>query len=192
MKTRILLSFGALIFSLSALNAQFEPGIKGGINFSSLTAYNGESRIGAHAGFFLHHRINKNWCVQPELLYSSEGQRYFTSFGDRIVVLDYVEIPVMIQYFPVRQFYLELGPQLGILASAKEKIENEGVKINVRDNYTAAQIGLNVGIGLSATPNLGFYGRYNFGLTDVSKFDNIIDQSRVGQIGVTFRINQIK
>ena len=74
----------------------------------------------------------------------------------------------------------------------KEKIENEGVKINVRDSYTAAQVGLYVGVGISATPNLGFYGRYNFGLTDVSKFDNIIDQSRVGQIGVTFRINQIK
>ena len=92
----------------------------------------------------------------------------------------------MIQYFPVKQLYFEFGPQLGILASAQDK--GGGTNYNVKDDFAPTQVGLNIGVGVKATYSLGFYGRYNFGLTDVSRFDNIVDHSYVGQLGMSIRL----
>jgi hypothetical protein len=187
MKTKILiLVFTGLSFAF-LLNAQLSPGIKGGVNFANLIGYNGEARVGIHAGLFLHHKINSRWCLQPEILYSSEGQRYFND-EERVLSLDYVQIPLMVQYYLTRQFYLEAGPQLGLLASAKDYPVDNGIKLNVKDEFTSTQVGINVGIGVQANHTLGFYGRYNIGLTDISRYDNIIDQSRVGQLGMTIRL----
>jgi len=45
-----------------------------------------------------------------------------------------------------------------------------------------------LGIGYKASEQLILYGRYNFGLTDVTRFDNIVDHSNVGQIGIALRL----
>ena len=185
MKTKIMI---LVVLSISVLttSAQFTPGIKGGFNFATLTGFSGNARVGAHAGLFFHHTINDRLCFQPEILYSGEGQRYFDDGEERTLALDYIQIPLMIQYFPVKQLYFEFGPQLGILASAQDK--GGGTNYNVKDDFAPTQVGLNIGVGVKASNSLGFYGRYNFGLTDVSRFDNIVDQSRVGQLGMSIRL----
>jgi hypothetical protein len=176
----------SLLFS--AVSAQQAIGIKGGVNIGSLSGFEGRSRISAHAGVFLHHTINKNWCFQPELLYSGEGQRYLSSGVERTLALDYLQLPLMIQYYPTPQIYFEAGPQFGLLLSAQDKVDEESDHINAKDDFTAAQVALGVGIGFKATEQLILYGRYNFGLTDVSRFDNIVDHSQVGQLGIAIRL----
>lgn len=183
----MILLLAAVCFSLLPAQAQVTPGLKGGFNSASLTGFNGNSRVSAHAGFFLHNTINSRWCFQPELLYSGEGQKYFSDGEERTLALDFIQVPLMIQYYPVRQFYLEFGPQFGILASAQDKGSN--ANFNVKEDFSTTQIGLNLGLGVNANRSLGFYGRYNFGLTDVTKFDNVVDQSRVGQVGMTIRLH---
>ena len=93
----------------------------------------------------------------------------------------------MIQYYPSSQLYLEFGPQVGVLISAQDKGDEVGHE-NVKEDFSAAQIALGVGLGFKVTNQVALYGRYNFGLTDVTKFDNIVDHSRVGQIGVAIRL----
>ena len=186
-KTTTVLSVVFLnLFFLNA-NAQNAVGLKGGINIANLSGFEGKSRISAHAGVFLHHTINKNWCFQPELLFSGEGQRYFTNGEERTLALDYIQLPLMIQYYPAPQIYLEAGPQVGVLVSAQDK-GNEAAHLNVKDDFSAAQIALGVGVGFKATDQVLLYGRYNFGLTDVTRFDNIVDHSRVGQLGIAIRL----
>lgn len=183
----MILAVAVLSLIFSSVNAQAIVGIKGGVSSGQLSGFSGNSRVSGHAGLFLHHQINSNWCFQPELIYSGEGQRYFTDGNERTIALDYISVPLMIQYYPVRQIYFEAGPQVGILASAQDK--GDGTQnINVKGDYSTAQVGLNVGVGVNVTSNVGFYGRYQFGLTDVSKFDNIVDHSQVGQIGVAIRL----
>src|SRR5436190_14835756 len=100
------LLIGALCISIMHVNAQeCIPGIKGGVNFASLSGFEGSPRIGANAGFFLHKTINKTWCFQPEILYSGEGQRYRSDGEERMLALDYIQAPFMIQYFPIQQLY---------------------------------------------------------------------------------------
>lgn len=189
MKTKkIFLLLAGLTISIFTLRAQDIVGIKGGLNFARLSGFNsGDDRVSLHAGFFLHHTINSHVCFQPELLYSGEGQRYFDTNGDeRTIALEYVQLPLMIQYFPIRQFYLEAGPQFGILASAQDK--GPGENLNVKSSFATGQIAIGLGAGIYINRQVGLYARYNFGLNDVSKFDNIVDHSNVGQIGMAFRI----
>jgi hypothetical protein len=187
-KVTTILSLIALSFSFSNVSAQQAIGIKGGVNIANLSGFEGRSRISGHAGGFLHHTINKNWCFQPELLYSGEGQRYLSGGVERTLALGYLQLPLMIQYYPAPQVYFEAGPQFGLLVSAQDKVDEEATHINAKDDFTAAQVALGLGIGFKATEQLILYGRYNFGLTDVTRFDNIVDHSQVGQLGVAIRL----
>lgn len=187
MKTiKMILLLTGLSFTFFPLSAQVTLGIKGGLNSANLSGFHGEDRISGHVGFSLHHTINSHWCFQPELLYSGEGQRYFAGNEERTLALDYIQVPLMIQYFPVRQLYFEFGPQFGVLASAQDK-GSEG-NVNAKSDFTNGQVGINLGIGVKSNRTIGFYGRYTFGLTDVSQFDNIVDHSQVGQVGMTIRL----
>ena len=187
---KVITVFSVAVMSLlfSTVSAQQAIGIKGGVNIASLSGFEGRSRISAHEGVFLHHTINKNWCFQPELLYSGEGQRYMSGGVERTLALGYLQLPLMIQYYPAPQVYLEAGPQFGLLVSAQDKVDDESGHINAKDDFTAAQVALGLGVGFKATEQLVLYGRYNFGLTDVTRFDNIVDHSNVGQVGIAIRL----
>jgi len=186
-KVTTIFSIAVMSLFFSTVNAQQAVGIKGGLNMASLSGFEGRSRISGHAGVFLHHTINKTWCFQPELLYSGEGQRYMSGGVERTLALGYLQLPLMIQYYPAPQVYFEAGPQFGLLLSAQDKVDNDEGQINAKDDFTQAQVALGLGIGYKATEQLILYGRYNFGLTDVSRFDNIVDHSNVGQLGVAIR-----
>lgn len=186
MTTSLLAVMSLFVFSV---NAQHAIGVKGGVNIASLSGFQGNNRISAHGGVFLHHTINAVWCFQPELLFSGEGQRYIDNGEERTLALNYLQLPLMVQYYVVPKFYLEAGPQVGVLISAQDK-GDETSHLNVKDDFSAAQVALGVGAGYKASEQVIIYGRYNFGLTDVTRFDNIVDHSRVGQLGVAIRFHK--
>lgn len=186
MKKLHFLVLAVAIIAGTTAGAQTFTSIKMGLNSGYLSGFEGRDRLSGHIGLALHHRIDRNWSIQPEILFSGEGQVYISSDGEeRTLALDYVQLPLMFQYHLAKPIFFEFGPQLGLLVSARDK----GFEVlNVREDFAPAQLGLNLGIGLRATANIGFYGRYAFGLSDVSRFDNIVDQSRVGQLGMTIRL----
>jgi hypothetical protein len=53
-----------------------EFGVKGGVSLTGVTNLKGNERTTGHVGIFMHHTITKNWCFQPELLYSAQGQHF--------------------------------------------------------------------------------------------------------------------
>ena len=174
--------------TISIVQAQLVPGIKGGLNVTDVSNFNGDNRISGHVGLFLHHTINSRWCIQPEILYSGQGQKFNTGEGERTLALSYIQVPVMVQYFPIRQLYFEAGPQVSFLTSAKVKGDNNN-DAEVDDNYRKADFGLNLGIGVAATRQLGFYGRYNAGPSDISKNAHVSNMNRGGQLGMYVRLH---
>ena len=187
-KNNLITLLVAISASFITADAQNAIGIKGGVNIARLSEFTGRSRISGHGGVFLHHTINKTWCFQPELLYSGEGQKYISNGVEHTLALDYLQLPLMIQYYPVPNVYLEAGPQVGVLLSAQDKVDEfDEPHANVKGDFSSAQLALGIGLGVKASEQILFYGRYNFGLTDVTVFDNIVDHSRVGQLGVAIR-----
>ena len=191
MKKIAMLLMGVTNLYFVSIYGQNAIGIKGGVNIGNVSNIGAESRLSGHAGVFLHHTINKNWCFQPELLFSGEGFKYFadgfTQTGERTVALSYIQLPLMIQYYPITPLYIEAGPQLGLLISAKDKPDGSHA-INVKDQYSTGQVAIGVGLGVKATEEVILYGRYNFGLTDINKSRNTTDHSNVGQVGIAIRL----
>lgn len=177
----------ASVIGAGKLKAQV-AGIKGGVSLTNVSNINGDDRVTGHVGLFLHQPLSKNFCIQPEILYAPMGEKFTGLTGSKsTLALSYIQVPVMFQYYPVKQFYVELGPQVSFLTDAKVKTDG-GNKVNVKDNYTAADFNINFGIGINATRNLGFYGRYNLGVTDITKNDNTTYSNRGFQLGAAVRL----
>jgi hypothetical protein len=182
-----------LLFCLVAYSSQAQkwtPGIKGGLNIADVSGFNGDSRLSGHVGLFFHGRINRMWSIQPEILYSGQGQRYWAGRDEYTLALNYIQIPLLFQFHPVKQFYLEFGPQIGFLLSANAKIHDD--KSEVDQYFRKVDAAIALGMGIQVTPMLGFYARYNAGIADISKDTNPIlyrdNYNRVGEIGLAIKL----
>lgn len=164
------------------------PGFKGGLNVATISGLYGDNRLSGHIGFFLHTSIARDWAFQPEILYSGQGEKYWQNDGRYTWALNYVAIPLMFQYYPVHRFYLEFGPQLGIMASAKLK-GPDGHSADASSSVHKADATLNLGMGFYANRMAGFYFRYGLGLSDISAGDNYNHCNRVLQLGMELRLH---
>lgn len=164
-------------------------GVKGGVSLMGISNLNGNQRTSAHAGIFVHHEITKNWCFQPELLYSGQGQHFTTDAGQhRVLALDYIQAPFMMQYYPNKHFYVEMGPQVGVLVNSKSKDAGSGNdKVSVSESYRKADLGLNAGLGVNFTDHIGVYGRYTQGFIDVTKSGDSYRLNNGVQLGAAIR-----
>jgi len=179
-------------------------GVKAGMNVSSVSkdgALDDQgSKIGFNAGVFANIPVGSMFSVQPEVLYSQYGDKYDqVILGKRISSarhLDYITVPVMLQYNIIPNLYVEAGPEFGFLVSAKNKLKNESDNdvINQSGDYKDGLNGFNFGIGLGAgyyfTDNIGVTARYVAGITDIAKDrPNGSDATRnnVFQVGLAYK-----
>jgi len=193
-------------------------GLKGGLNIATfsnlkLDEYgeleNLKYRYALHGGLFAEFKFN-NFAIQPELLFSMQGFKV-TGLYDELDAsyydkynFNYFSIPVMAKYYIIDGLCIEIGPQLGFLLSAKEKLKNIGDLSgdedlsgteDIKAYFKEFDFSLNFGASYQI-PNLpfGFYMRYSLGLTDVNKntYDDdeygiVKNQNRVFQAGVFYK-----
>ncbi len=192
MKKIAILCIGVLtaLFSIG-VNGQTTFGVKGGVNVADLSDNGYKPRVSAHGGIYVNRMVNKYFGIQPEVLFSGEGHRYVFDNAEHVWALNYIQIPLMLQVYPIKELYLEAGPQLGLLVSARDKLTG-GTHPNIKANFATAQFSIGTGIGFKIVDRVTVYGRYNFGLTDVTSYDPaIIHHSNVGQVGVAIRLKTL-
>ena len=179
-----------LVFAMSSF--AFERGVTGygmkaGLNLANFTgddadAGEGEdkkARMGFAAGGFVTYGITEMFAVQPELLYTMKGAKYEWDGGSETVKFDYLEIPVLAKVsIPTEgnigpHFFI--GPSLGILLGAKNKVEIDGEDPeglagdhDVKDETKSTEFGLVFGAGVDiGMPHsaITIDGRFGLGLT---------------------------
>jgi Outer membrane protein beta-barrel domain len=186
---RTLLLAGLTLFVIRT-DAQMVMGLKGGINYSGFSNHDGGRRVSGHGGIFIHTVLNKKLHLQPELLYSSEGQRYIITVAEenveKTVSVNSASLPLMFQYFATPKCMIEAGPQLSFITSVIDRIPGSD-KLNVKRSFANTQFGINIGLGFMATRQAGLYARYCLGFTDLTRFDSNADFNRVLQAGLLFR-----
>lgn len=174
----------ALIVNTSLLFAQ-DPkfGLKGGLNLSKLTSQgsNADWKVGFNAGVLAHVHVTPAFSLQPEVLYSMQGIKYQS---DRKLLLNYINIPVLLQYNFDNGFRLQGGPQIGFLVEAKDKIGN--AEFDVSNNFKDIDISLPLGLSYLGYSGLGVDARYNLGLTNVIKGSSTGVKNSVIQLGVFY------
>ncbi|GAA4952281.1 hypothetical protein GCM10023314_27140 [Algibacter agarivorans] len=146
-------------------------GVKAGVNFSDITGDDTASFSGLtafHIGVVSEIMISETFAFQPELLYSAQGSDWKDDFEgetfEGTVKLSYLNIPLMAKYYVAEGFSLEVGPQLGLLLSAKD--EYDSTEDDIKDDLKGLDFGVNFGLGYKLDNGLNFGARYNLGLTD--------------------------
>jgi hypothetical protein len=167
-----------LVMMFQTLHSQsLKFGVKAGLNYANTTGseIKTEAITNYHAGVVAEISVVKNFAIQPELIYSTQGATYKTVDQDIMNELGYITIPVMLKINLSDNLSLELGPQAGFLLSEKNKFDAK--KADTFD-FTA-----NAGLGLKITNSLFAQARYGLGLTEIkpdSKINNSVFQLSLG------------
>ncbi|MBF8455842.1 PorT family protein [Kaistella sp. G5-32] len=168
-----------------AMNAQ-TFGLKAGMNVSSVSESGTKSKVGFYGGVLMNAPIASSFSIQPEVLYSGKGFKVDSGIGDVTGNLDYISIPVMIQYNVVPQFYLEAGPEFSFLISANAK--GGGASVDVKDSFNGFDVGVGLGAGYYFIPSVGINARYVAGFTDIVKNNpGSSVKNGVFQVGLTYK-----
>lgn len=180
----ICIVLGTMAFAQSSDGPRF--GVKAGSNLSSISGSDTKSKVGFYAGAFVNVPISDALSLQPEIVYSQQGTK---AKGDYEMAtytiknmqqnLDYINVPVMVRYNATPEFYLEAGPEFGLLVNAQAKgdINGQTYKVNNKDSLRTFNFGAGIGLGYKFTPNIGINARYVAGLTEIAKI-NLGDSSK--------------
>lgn len=161
-------------------------GVKGGLNVANLMGdvKDVAIRTSIHAGLVAEIIVSDNFSVQPELLYSGQGASDTSEGGGRFK-LDYITLPVLAKFPLAKNLYLETGPQVGFLISAKNKTNETNEKI---EDLKTIDFGLNAGLNYELNNGVFFQARYNLGLTDIgiagdnNRASNAVIQFSIGKL----------
>ncbi len=172
-------------------------GLKGGLNLANFNSDADEEatdmKTGFHVGGLAHIHLNPQWAIQPELQFSTQGaETEINIFGQNrefTFNLNYLNVPVMVQYMFNNGFRLEAGPYVGFLIGANLE-DDEGNEDDTDDEYKKIDAGLGFGINYLTTSGFGFGGRYNLGLSNINEERANKIQNRVFQISLFYMFDQ--
>lgn len=178
MKTKSLTLLAVAIAISSITFAQgLQAGVKGGVNLIKIDgkSFSEEFRHGYNLGGFVELNFNDKWGVQPEVLWNQANTRTSTEFSDiydeglrelKDVKLNYLSIPILLNYKVSKLITLQLGPQFGILINKDQNLFENGKEAFKRGDF--AMLG-------GAQINFGAFklgGRYAVGMYNINDIDN--------------------
>lgn len=181
MKTKLSVLLALVLFTQAAM-AQFHLGIKGGVNITKVNgeAFRDEFRYGYHLGGFAELGLGGRLGIQPEVLWSQYQTRVDSSFSDvyqnslkisnyKDVKLNYLTIPILLNYKLGSFMSLQAGPQFGILLDqSKNLVENGQAAFKNGDFAMVGGVQLHIA-------KIRLQGRYFAGLNNIS---DISDQNK--------------
>ncbi|SDR11436.1 Outer membrane protein beta-barrel domain-containing protein [Chryseobacterium soldanellicola] len=192
---------GSFTFAQKATSKSITYGVKAGLNVASVskdnTSDSQSSKVGFNVGAFANIPVATSFSVQPEVLFSQYGSKYDKKIlGHKFSYannLNYIAVPVMLQYNALPNLYLEAGPEFGFLVGSKVKIKDEtanNVLAEGKADVKSFNLGLGLGAGYYFTQNIGVTVRYVAGLTDIQKTKPVGSDSvknNVFQVGVAYK-----
>jgi hypothetical protein len=156
-------------------------GVKGGVNFSTLSgnpndvSLNAKSNTGFHAGIVGNIHFGQKvkdvsqsgtgpFGLQVEALYSQYGAK--TDLGNPQI--NYFEVPVLLQYYVFPNIDIEAGPTFaGVISSSPDKLSNENVSYKTGD-WKGSDIKASIGICYKNKSGLMLSARYNYGTSNLA------------------------
>ena len=195
----------AMAFATLTASAQAEVGTLTlkplvGMNLANVTKLDGNStKVGIAAGAELEYMLSDNFSLSAGAIYSQQGTKFDWSYEDEKanfkLNMDYINVPILANYYVAKGFAIKAGIQAGFKANAKCKIDmdTQGMEDLVNEivnPYTKALEDAVKGFELSIPVGLSYEisdfvidARYNFGVTKVLDGDdckNSVFQFTVG------------
>lgn len=174
MKKIIFLS--VLLFSLTKFaEAQFRVGIKAGADINKIDgkSFKDQFSFGYQAGGFASINITPKIGIQPEVIFSQVNLDTTSSFKDVYQVgdigsmkLQYLKIPLLLNFSPNKFVTLQAGPQFGVLMNKGTSLAHNGANAFKEGDFS--MLG---GVQLNIS-KIVLYGRYGVGLSNLNDLGN--------------------
>ncbi len=161
---------GTTVFSQS-----LHFGIKGGTDIHKISgkSFKDQFAFGYQIGGFIELGLTSRFGIQPEILFSQVNVDTSNSFSsvyqfNKIsgVKLNYLNIPILLNYKPNKFVAFQVGPQFGILVSQTNNLLQNG-----KDAFKKGDFSMLGGLQVEIS-KLRLYGRYAIGLSNINDIDN--------------------
>jgi hypothetical protein len=100
--------------------------------------------------------------------------------------LNYINVPLLLQYNFANGFRAQGGPQVGFLTSAKGKEGGSEVPGVNTANFKSAEVSLPIGLSYLGLSGFGVDARFNLGLTNISQTTPPTMRNNVFQVGAFY------
>jgi opacity protein-like surface antigen len=208
---KIITVLAALMITLG-VNAQVKYGVKAGLNVSqagsgTLKGADGNSMdidassmlVGFHAGAYVAFDFGPLLGLQPEVVFSLQGEREKDGNDDMKTHLNYINVPVLLAIKPLPNFSILVGPQVGVNvyksmsngdvtisgSDLNDLLEESGMKINTVD------IAAVLGVQYTIIGHLTIGARYNFGVTSAIGLTKAAKDAGMSLSGGANRVIQV-
>ena len=207
MKKVIMAAICCFGFANSQAQVTVKPGVRAGLNLSTLTNLDADSRADFYIGGQVSIQFNKFYTLQPELTYSRQGAtvtgyvNYLPDFDPSVefrrtkydVELQYISLAVANKFRIVDGFHALVGPSLDFKVGDNLEYDNDLIGFDL-GIFLGAGYTFPNGFGVEARFKQGlvdiFGDNYNYGYNDDDGYYNdAIDNvklNQVFQIGATY------
>jgi len=179
MKTKLLLLLSAAMLTATVSMAQFNLGFKAGANITKVDGktFRDEFQYGYHLGGFAEIGLGGKLAIQPEVLFNQYQTRVDSSFKNvysdalsfsnyKNVKLNYLSVPILLNYKVGSLLTLQAGPQVGILLDQSQNLLENG-----QEAFKTGDFSMLGGATINIA-KLRLTGRYIVGLNNISDIDN--------------------
>ena len=188
------LAFGLFFLPSHSAAQRAGLGMKGGFTYGRLVSGTRPSTDvpGAVIGFHAPMRIANRFELQPELQAAALGSGLgMADGGNRTLRMLYLHMPVMGKYFMGNTFNLQAGPQLGLLLSAQQAVEDG--TLDVSEQFDKLDIGANLGVGLDFPSGVDIGLRFCYGISSAMDTQaSGYPRHRNAQLTAGYRFKQFK
>jgi hypothetical protein len=176
MKTLLSLALALLISQL--MMAQFHLGVKAGANIVKVDgkSFKEEFRYGYNLGGFAEIGLSPKFSFQPEVMfnqYSTTLDSNYKSIYENVIAsnqskvkLNYLSIPLLLDYKFLGHIHLQVGPQFSVLMSQDKNFLQNG-----KEAFKSGDFSMVAGAQLKLA-QLRVTGRYIIGLSNINDIDN--------------------
>ena len=195
----------AMLAMVTAVSAQMNLGVKGGVNMSNF--YGDELddknvKIGFHIGLAADYDFAYNSAIQTGLFFTTKGAKYTSSFGDASGELTvnpmYLQIPVHYAYkidvSPGTRVVLHAGPYAAYGVGGKSKLSGSVGDIGAEyeedvfgdDGFKRFDAGLGLGVGAEFGPLLFDIG-WDMGLVNIADSEDVDIKNQNAYLSVGYK-----
>ncbi len=158
-----------------------------GLTLTTITGGNADMKVGLAAGAEVEYGITDKFGLTGGLIYSMQGAKSNSNNVDETYNMDYLNIPILANYYIIPGLAIKAGLQPGFKVRGKYKAESGGQKVE-QDINGGKSVDFSIPFGISyQISDFVIDARYQLGLTNI--FDGGSSKNSVFMFSVGYKFS---